>query len=187
MIQRCRECGVITGGLVTKDDRGCAVVTQHGWPEIDLCPNCVGKKPQSNTLSQYIRTHSCKGFKPVPHYNSIGNFIEAYWEDDRCYDSVINEQLTLCRSIITGRVVGVKIYGIKQLIEPKLQHPETMCGFPVVIDHNFKTASQEIVFGGFEDFVSQLNFKLDELPLEVLLKFKDQIDARIKELENEQA
>jgi len=34
MIRRCRACGVIEGGLVSKD------IPMQPWPQPDLCPQC---------------------------------------------------------------------------------------------------------------------------------------------------
>lgn len=50
MIQCCRICGVIAGGMVTEEQRHLAGV-QFGWPEIDLCPMCVnGPDTEDETL-----------------------------------------------------------------------------------------------------------------------------------------
>ena len=35
MIQRCRQCGVIRGGLVSHE------IPMEVWPDSDLCPQCV--------------------------------------------------------------------------------------------------------------------------------------------------
>ena len=50
MIQHCRICGIVAGGLVTAEQRNIAGV-QFGWPELDICPMCVnGPDTEDETL-----------------------------------------------------------------------------------------------------------------------------------------
>lgn len=68
-------------------------------------------------LKEYISEHPCQGFKAVPHYNKIGNFIELYWEDVDCYSETLNGQVTLIKATNDSRVVGVKIYKAESFIK----------------------------------------------------------------------
>lgn len=68
-------------------------------------------------LHEYLRTYRPGPFKPIPYYSVIGNFVECYVADVDCYAEQVNEQLTVMRSFADNSVVGVKIYGARELIE----------------------------------------------------------------------
>ncbi len=70
-----------------------------------------------NPIADYIRAHPCKGFRPVPTYNSIGDFVSVFWKDEDAYaDTTLpaESRTVLLRSMRTREVVGVKIYGVRQ-------------------------------------------------------------------------
>ena len=64
------------------------------------------------TLKEYLRTHPCQGFNPVPHYSALGDFLTYYFRDDRAYEQRVDEVLTVYLSMKTHELVGFKITGI---------------------------------------------------------------------------
>lgn len=69
------------------------------------------------TLEEYLRGRTCKGFSPVPHYNTTGDLIWAYFKDELAYSENLSPDLVVHRSMKTHEIVGVTIHGIKALIQ----------------------------------------------------------------------
>lgn len=76
------------------------------------------------TLKEYIRTHPPKGFKPLPFYSEIGDYVEWYWRDLPIGAEVAYAEPVIYDDIEVGSVlredrfdepVGVKIFGIRAL------------------------------------------------------------------------
>jgi hypothetical protein len=67
-------------------------------------------------LREYLRTHPPKGFKPVPYYSAAGDFLLLYFEDEAGYTEGLGERAEVIRAFSDGRVVGVKIYRVPELI-----------------------------------------------------------------------
>lgn len=60
-------------------------------------------------------------FKPVVYYNKDGDGFEIYWSNDDSYSEEL-ANMTLCKSMKTDVITGVKIWGIKKrmgLVEVK--------------------------------------------------------------------
>ncbi len=71
-------------------------------------------------LREYITSKSRARdtvFVPKAHYNEIGDFLEIYTEDVRCYAQTISPLLTILRSNEDDRIVGAKIFNVKQAFE----------------------------------------------------------------------
>jgi len=69
------------------------------------------------TLREHFQTHSCQGFKPVPHYSPLGDFVTWFFRDDRAYEERVDELLTVYLSMKTGDLVGCKIEGVRKLLQ----------------------------------------------------------------------
>ena len=46
-------------------------------------------------LDEYLATHQPKGFRPVPHYSSQGDFVTYYFRNDPCYAERVDDLLTV--------------------------------------------------------------------------------------------
>ena len=59
-------------------------------------------------------------FKPIPVYSQIGDMLTVFWEDggpnDYGYADQVNSQITVIRAMSDQRPIGVKVYGIKELV-----------------------------------------------------------------------
>lgn len=68
-------------------------------------------------LPEYLAKTGPPGpFKPIPFFNREGQQIEWYWSDERAVCEWIHVDGVavgaVLRSIATGQVVGVKIFGV---------------------------------------------------------------------------
>jgi hypothetical protein len=79
------------------------------------------------TLDEYLKTHKCQGFKPVPHYFAGGDYVTYYFRDERCYEQRVDDLLTVYLSMATDTLVGCKIRGVKHILR-------TAGDFGVMID-----------------------------------------------------
>lgn len=50
------------------------------------------------------------------HYNRLADMVEVYWSDVRCYAEQHTPYLTVMRSCGRGVPIGVKVYGIRDLL-----------------------------------------------------------------------
>lgn len=84
-------------------------------------------KPESGsktTLAQYLKTPTCKVFKPVPIYLLAGDMLIAYFEDAPAHTETVTDsdnRIEVERANDDGRIVGVKLYGIKDLVLKALE------------------------------------------------------------------
>lgn len=62
-----------------------------------------------NELLEYIKGP----FKPSVRYNETGDFTEVWWENKDAYAYQFSKDVTLMQDMETGRIVGVKLYGVK--------------------------------------------------------------------------
>lgn len=85
------------------------------WQSAVQEPKPAAQDPPQ-TLTEYLATHRCKGFKPSAHYNSDGDMIECWIADDQCYGKQITPGITVMRSFATGAVVGVQIHGVWRMV-----------------------------------------------------------------------
>ena len=69
-----------------------------------------------NPIEKYIKEHPYQGFKSIPRFSIEGDFIEYYIEDVDCYAKQIGTYCALMLAMDDHRVVGVKLYGIKETI-----------------------------------------------------------------------
>ncbi len=73
-------------------------------------------------LAEYLRTHPPTGqFKPVPFYSQVGDMLEVYWDEGKPnggYAERVNDQLTVIRAFDDDRPIGVKVYGVLELVRP---------------------------------------------------------------------
>jgi hypothetical protein len=69
------------------------------------------------TIGEYIRTHPAQGFTPGPRYFPAGDFLAVYWSDERCVAETVAPGVHVERSLATGEIVGVKVYGVSRVIQ----------------------------------------------------------------------
>ncbi len=69
------------------------------------------------TISENIRTHPLQGFAPGVTYFPDGDFLAVYWSDEQCVAETVAPGVHIERSEATGEVVGVKVYGVSQVIQ----------------------------------------------------------------------
>lgn len=68
------------------------------------------------TLNEYLKTHDCQGFRPVPHYFAFGDYLTYYFRDDRAYEQRVDDLLTVYLSMSTDELVGCKIKGVAHIL-----------------------------------------------------------------------
>jgi hypothetical protein len=68
------------------------------------------------TLNEYLKTHKCQGFSPVPHYFPYGDYLTYYFRDDRAYEQRVDDLLTVYLSMATNELVGCKIKGVAHIL-----------------------------------------------------------------------
>lgn len=74
--------------------------------------------PNGETLESYLAAHPhCEAFRVVPHYSVVGDMLSVYFKEDPGYAKQITPQVTLILSFATKEIVGVKIFGVKGLVE----------------------------------------------------------------------
>lgn len=69
------------------------------------------------TLTEYLKAHPCKGFKVHPFYSVIGDLLDVYFENEVGYAETIAPGVDVIRAFSDKRIVGVKLFGIRQLID----------------------------------------------------------------------
>jgi hypothetical protein len=67
-------------------------------------------------LKQYLADNPCKGFRAVPHYFPLGDYLTLYVKEERCYAERVDDLLTVFLSIKTNEMVGFKIKGVRRLL-----------------------------------------------------------------------
>jgi hypothetical protein len=74
----------------------------------------------SDELRECMKGKTPGPFKPLPHYNRVGDQIEWYWKDAECYAEWVQVDGVnvgaVMRSMATGEVVGVKVFGAKDML-----------------------------------------------------------------------
>jgi len=69
-------------------------------------------------LKEYMLSRKPWPFIPgAVYYSEVGDMVIAYWKDDPGYAESVSPELTVIRSFETKEVVGVKILGIKPLLQ----------------------------------------------------------------------
>lgn len=68
------------------------------------------------TLREYMRGRRPKGFRPVPVYSVEGDQLTAYFEGVDCYAENLTPDIVVERAMDDGRIVGVKIRGVRELV-----------------------------------------------------------------------
>jgi hypothetical protein len=71
----------------------------------------------ADKLTEYLQEHPCKGFRPVPFYSEMGDFVTYHARGERCYERRIDDLLTVYLSMETKELVGCKIKGVKHLLQ----------------------------------------------------------------------
>jgi hypothetical protein len=68
-------------------------------------------------LDEYLKNHSPKGFRPLPHYFAQGDFVTYYFRNDPSYAERVDDLLTVFLSFETKELVGCKIKGVKHILQ----------------------------------------------------------------------
>ncbi len=67
-----------------------------------------------NPLLEYLKSHPCQGFKPLPWFNADFRCWEWYWKDERAYEEPVHHAGRwvgcVMRSMASSEAVGVKIF-----------------------------------------------------------------------------
>jgi hypothetical protein len=71
----------------------------------------------AENLNEYLKSHSSKGFRAVPHYFAQGDFVTYYFRNDPCYAERVDDLLTVFLAFDTKELVGCKIKGIKHILQ----------------------------------------------------------------------
>ena len=82
------------------------------------------------TLNDYLKTHPPQGFRAVPHYFPVGDYVTYYFRDERCYEERVDDLLTVYLSMTTNEVVGCKIKGVKHILRTAGEFSVTLPGGP---------------------------------------------------------
>lgn len=70
MIQRCRACGIMAGGLVSND------IPMTPWPQPDLCPQCPANAPgEDDATIRAILEEARRQVGPVIQAERAGEFV----------------------------------------------------------------------------------------------------------------
>jgi hypothetical protein len=62
----------------------------------------------ADKLTEYLQQHPCKGFRPVPFYSEMGDFVTFHARGERCYERRIDDLLTVYLSMETKELAGCK-------------------------------------------------------------------------------
>lgn len=68
-------------------------------------------------LSEYLKTAKRPTFVPKVNYFHTGDYVTYFFRDDRAYEDPVSDTVALYRSIETKEVVGVKITGVKNILQ----------------------------------------------------------------------
>lgn len=71
----------------------------------------------AQNLSEYLKTHPCKGFDKSPHYFPNGDFVKYFFRDERAYSHRLDDVVTVYLGMESGELVGCKIKGVKHILE----------------------------------------------------------------------
>jgi hypothetical protein len=71
----------------------------------------------AQNLIDYLKAHSCEGFKPVPHYFASGDYLTLFLSDVRCRTQRVDETLSIYISEENGELVGCKIKGVRLMLD----------------------------------------------------------------------
>lgn len=86
--------------------------------------DCMSE-PQS--LQKYLEQHRCEpnpSWQPCAFYIPDGDQLEVYWNSAEAYgEETSNHKMCLQRSMKTKEIVGVKVYGIRKLVEELKKEP----------------------------------------------------------------
>jgi hypothetical protein len=74
-------------------------------------------------LTEYLESGTPEGFTPTPHYFPDGDFVSLYVSNERCYADRIDDLLTVYYSDTTGKIVGCKIKGVRQVLPEDWSKP----------------------------------------------------------------
>jgi hypothetical protein len=67
-------------------------------------------------LRDYLRSRAPGPFKPAAHYSHNGDMLEVYFEDVPAYSENLTPDIVLIRADDDRRVVGVKVFGVANLV-----------------------------------------------------------------------
>jgi len=70
----------------------------------------------AENLKQYLESHKCRGFNPVPHYFPRGDFVTYFFHSDRCHAQRVDDLLTVYLANGTDELVGCKVKGVKHIL-----------------------------------------------------------------------
>ena len=73
-------------------------------------------------MKELLEKHPPEPFQPVAYWNKDGKMLEIYWSNNNCYADPETEKhgFTLMRCQETKEVVGIKVYGLYELIGLRL-------------------------------------------------------------------
>jgi uncharacterized SAM-dependent methyltransferase len=73
----------------------------------------------TDSVDKTIQDFSSEKFQPYAYYNEDMDAIEVYFKDESCMTQPLNDKLELYKSFENNEVVGVRILGIKKLLQDK--------------------------------------------------------------------
>ncbi len=77
----------------------------------------MAKEPKTDLVS-YLSANSYSGtFSVKPYVSLEADFMAVFFSEDFCYAEQLTDGVTIYRAVKTGEIVGMKIYGIRKLLE----------------------------------------------------------------------
>lgn len=67
-------------------------------------------------LREYLDANRPSRFRPSPFYSEAGDFLTVYFENVEGYADPLTGEITLIRDMQDNRIVGVKIYGVRKVV-----------------------------------------------------------------------
>jgi hypothetical protein len=71
----------------------------------------------AQNLNDYLAENRCEAFHPIPHYFPTGDYLTYYFRDLPCHAKRVDDLLTVYLAFDTNELVGVKIKGVKALLQ----------------------------------------------------------------------
>ena len=70
------------------------------------------------TADEYIRMQKWKAWiGPMPAHNPSGNYIEVFFENQKCFAKTINKYVTLYYSLEDLKIIGCKLNCIDECLK----------------------------------------------------------------------
>lgn len=78
-------------------------------------------------LTEYLKTHPCKGSDDSPRYFANGDFVKYFFRNERAHSLRLDDIVSVYLGMESGELVGCKIKGVKHILE-------TAGSFGVLVD-----------------------------------------------------